>query len=448
MRRALWLVLGLSAALLVLAAQQSDVIIKLTQGEKPGIAVPDFRGSGNAQPLMNAFNEVLFSDLESSGLFKMIPKSMYPLQVPQQPGDFREPPPQPPSGGGLWLSDWSSPPVSANYLAMGYTAVQNDVLVLYGWLMNVGQSNVASAQVFGKRYFGSVEEAGAKKIAHEFAADIITQLGGKALLGSKIYFVSDRTGHKEVWSMEADGSNQKRITQYNSITIMPAVSPDGSKVAFTSFVKVYPAIFIFSVETGRPLRFYNQRASMNATPDFTPDGKHIVFSSTLSGWAQIYIADLDGGNLRRISSTRTIEVEPKVNPKTGTDLVYVGGPEPEQIYRMNLDGVNVERLTTGEGQATNPSWHPDGQIIAFSWTRGYEPGNFNLFLMDVATRSVTQLTHGAGRNENPTWAPDGRHLVFMSNRSGSRQIWTMLADGTQLRQLTTKGNNETPVWGR
>src|SRR5579885_1123055 len=461
MRRALWLVLGLSAALLVLAAQQSDVIIKLTQGEKPGIAVPDFRGSGNAQPLMNAFNEVLFSDLESSGLFKMIPKSMYPLQVPQQPGDFREPPPQrppersrrgqlpqPPSGGGLWLSDWSSPPVSANYLAMGYTAVQNDVLVLYGWLMNVGQSNVASAQVFGKRYFGSVDEAGANTIAPEFAADIITQLGGKALLGSKIYFVSDRTGHKEVWSMEADGSNQKRITQYNSITIMPAVSPDGSKVAFTSFVKVYPAIFIFSVETGRPLRFYNQRASMNATPDFTPDGKHIVFSSTLSGWAQIYIADLDGGNLRRISSTRTIEVEPKVNPKTGTDLVYVGGPEPEQIYRMNLDGVNVERLTTGEGQATNPSWHPDGQIIAFSWTRGYEPGNFNLFLMDVATRSVTQLTHGEGRNENPTWAPDGRHLVFMSNRSGSRQIWTMLADGTQLRQLTTKGNNETPVWGR
>ncbi|HWC00721.1 MAG TPA: hypothetical protein VG672_28640, partial [Bryobacteraceae bacterium] len=264
----------------------------------------------------------------------------------------------------------------------------------------------------------------------------------------RIYFVSDRTGHKEVWSMEADGSDQKRITQYNSLSIMPAVSPDGTKIAFTSFTKVYPGIFIFSVETGRPLRFYNQRASMNATPDFTPDGKHIVFSSTLSGWAQIYIADLDGGNLRRISSTRTIQVEPKVNPKTGSDLVYVGGPEPEQIYRMNMDGVSVERLTTGEGQATNPSWHPDGQIIAFSWTRGYAPGNFNIFLMDVATRSFTQLTHGAGRNENPTWAPDGRHLVFMSNRSGRRQIWTMLADGTQLRQLTTQGNNETPVWGK
>lgn len=403
MKRFFWFLLGFGGVLLVLTAQQSDVIIKLTGGEKPGIAVPDFRGSGAAQPLMNTFNQTLFSDLEASGILKMVAKSLYPLQVPQQPSDFKEPPPQAPptrsrrgampqprNGGGLWLSDWASPPVGATYLAMGYAAPQNDVLVLYGWLMNVSQTSVANAQMFGKRYFGSIDEKGARKVAHEFAADIITQLGGKALLGSRIYFVSDRTGHKEVWSMEPDGSDQKRITQYNSLSIMPAVSPDGTKIAFTSFTKVYPAIFIFSVETGRPLRFYNQRASMNATPDFTPDGKHLVFSSTLSGWAQIYIADLDGGNLRRISSTRTIQVEPKVNPKTGSDLVYVGGPEPEQIYRMNMDGVSVERLTTGEGQATNPSWHPDGQIIAFAWTRGYAPGNFNVFLMDVATRSFTQ----------------------------------------------------------
>jgi TolB protein len=115
---------------------------------------------------------------------------------------------------------------------------------------------------------------------------------------------------------------------------------------------------------------------------------------------------------------------------------------------MNIDGANVERLTSGEGQASNPSWHPDGQVIAFAWTRGYAPGNFNLFLMDVATRTYTQLTQGAGRNENPTWAPDGRHLAFMSTRTGAPQIWTMLANGTQLRQLTTQGSNWTPTWGK
>jgi TolB protein len=459
MKRTIWLVAAFAGMLLALAAQQSDVIIKLTQGERPAIAVPDFRGSGAAQPLMGAFNQTLYSDLDSSGIFKMVPKTMYPLQAPQQPSDFREPPPQPesrrrrqqqpPTGGGLWLSDWSSPPVSANYLAFGYTAVQNDVLVLYGWLFNLGQPSVSQAQVIGKRYFGSVDEAGARKVAHEFAADIIGQFGGTSLLGTKIYFVSNRSGHKELWVMDPDGSNQKQISHFNSISIMPAVSPDGTKIAFTSFVRGNPGIFILSTDTGLRLPFYNQVASMNATPDFTPDGKQILYSSTASGWAQIYIANIDGSNLRRISSTRALEVEPKVNPKTGTDLVFVSGRSgPQQIYRMNLDGTDVQRLTNGEGEASNPAWHPNGQIIAFAWTRGFATGNFNVFVMDVATRNFNQLTYGAGRNENPTWAPDGRHLAFMSTRSGSEQIWSMLANGSQLKQLTTAGRNWTPVWGK
>jgi TolB protein len=105
-------------------------------------------------------------------------------------------------------------------------------------------------------------------------------------------------------------------------------------------------------------------------------------------------------------------------------------------------------LTSGEGEAGNPAWHPGGRHLAFKWTRGYEPGNWNIFVMDVATRQFDQLTHGAGRNENPSWAPDGRHIVFSTNRTRSFQIWTMLADGTQLKQLTTQGNNTMPVWSK
>jgi TolB protein len=457
MKRVFWFAAAFTGILLVLAAQQSDVVIKLEGGNRPAFAVPDLRGSGAAQPLMNAFNETLYNDLDSSGLFKMVPKTMYPLQVPQQPADFREQPApqparpgqQPRNGGGAWLSDWSSPPVSANYLAFGYTAVQNNVLVLYGWLFNVGQATVSQAQVLGKRYFGSPDEAGARKTAHEFAADIIAQMGGTSLLGSKIYFVSNRTGHKEIWVMDPDGSNQRQISRFNSLSIMPAVSPDGTKIAFTSFARGNPAIFILSTDTGRRLPFYNQVASMNATPDFTPDGKQLLYSSTASGRAQIYSANIDGSNLRRISNTSALEVEPKVNPKTGTDLVFVSGRSgPQQIYRMNMDGADVQRLSNGEGEASNPCWHPNGQIMAFAWTRGFATGNFNVFVMDVASRNFNQLTYGAGRNENPTWAPDGRRLAFMSTRSGSEQIWTMLADGTQLKQLTTAGKNGTPVWAK
>ena len=459
MRRAFWLTAAFAAILLALAAQQSDIRVMIQGGARPSIAVPDLRGSGSAQPLMNAFNETLYNDLDASGLFKIVPKTMYPLQTPQQPSDFRDQPaPQPtrpgqppPRGGGAWLSDWSSPPASANYLAFGYTAVQNNVLVLYGWLFNVGQTSVSQAQVLGKRYFASPDETGAKKTAHEFAADIIAQMGGTSLLGTKIYFVSDRTGRKqkEIWVMDPDGSNQRQISHFNSLSIEPAVSPDGTKIAFTSFARGNPAIFILSTDTGRRLPFYNQVASMNATPDFTPDGKQLLYASTASGGAQIYSANIDGSNLHRISNTRALEVEPKVNPKTGADMAFVSGRSgPQQIYRMNMDGTDVQRLSNGEGEASNPSWHPNGQILAFAWTRGFATGNFNVFVMDVASRNFNQLTYGAGRNENPSWAPDGRRLAFMSTRTGSEQIWTMLADGTQLKQLTTAGRNTTPVWAK
>jgi TolB protein len=466
MKKFIWLLLAASTGLVFLTAQTPDIKGTIVGADRVAIAIPDLRGTGAAQDLMKAFNETLWGDISNSGVVKMVPKTMYPGTIPQQPSDFREPPPTPaaaprsarrgeivtpPTGGGLWLSDWSGAPVSANYLAFGYTAAQNDVLVLSGWLFDLSRGNAAGAQVIAKRYLSSVDEAGARKVAHEFAADILEILGGKSLFGTKIVFVSNRTGrqNKEVWMMDPDGSNQRQITRFNSLSIQPAISPDSSRIAFTSYYKGNPGIVVFSVDPVRLLPFYNQVASVNETPEFTPDGKRIVYASSASGWAQIYVANADGSGLKRISSSQAIEVEPKVNPKTGTEIAFVSGRSgPQQIYRMNMDGADIERLTPGEGEASNPAWNPDGQHLAFSWTRGYATGNFNIFWMDVATRNYVQLTHGEGRNENPSWAPDGRHIVFMSTRSGSPQIYSMLADGTQVQQLTNQGSNWSPVWGK
>ncbi len=460
MKKLIVLICLSALALLVLPAQNTRLYV--SGGAKPKLAIPDFRGAGDAQRLMTVFNQTLWGDIENSALFDLVPKTSMPLFVPQQPSDFQTPAPPTPAGrkgtpipqnaGGRWMRDWVEPPTSASHLAFGYTAVQGGTLVLQGWVFDLMQTSAANAQLIGNRYVGSVDEAGARKVAHEFAADIIAAGGGQSLFNTHIYFSSNRTGHKEVWVMDADGQNQRQLTRFNNITKFPSVSPDGAKIAFTSWAKGQPAIFIFSVDPVRDLRYYNQSASVNQSPSFTPDGKQIVYASSAGTerCCRIFIANLDGTGYRPISSSSAIEVEPKVNPK-GNDIVFTSGRSgPQQIYRMNMDGADVERLTPGNGEASNPSWHPAGQKIAFAWTQGYSTGAFNIFMMDVVSKQYIQLTHGEGRNENPGWSPDpgGTHLVFASTRNGRSQIYTMAADGTQVRALTSSGENTTPVWGK
>jgi TolB protein len=432
-----------------LFAQQGSLTIWIKgQGGKPALAVPDFRASGGAQPFMDAFNSTLYSDLEGSGLFDMQPRSMYPLNSPQQPADLRASD----NNMGYALPDWGGAPVNASHLAFGYAAGANGALALYGNVFDT-RRDIASAQLFSQRYAGSLDQSGAIRVAHEFANDIIQKFGGTgSLVGSRIYFVSNRSGKddQEIWAMDWDGNNQKQITHLRNLALYPAISPDGSRLAFTTWAKGTPQIMMINTETGRQLPFYNQNSSLNAFANFTPDGQQIYFSSKAGDTTQIFAAALNGQDFRRISHRNSIDVEPKVNPKNPNIIYFVSGPGAQQIYSMNALGSDVQRVTNGEGEASNPSWNPDGQHIAFSWTRGYAKGDWNVFVMDVSTHEYSQLTHSEGRNENPVWAPDGRHIVFASTR-GQRnqtyQIYTMLADGSHVTRLTQQANNRYPVWG-
>ncbi|HEY3838449.1 MAG TPA: hypothetical protein VGL72_17840 [Bryobacteraceae bacterium] len=431
---------------LAAAPQDTPVISGVLRGAggKPKIAVTDFRGTGRSGAFMSTFNSTLYADLQSSGMFDMVSKSVNFPQQPQQPSDFK-----PESGTGLAIKDWAGPPANASHLAFGYAADQGGSLVLYGFLFDVRQQSAQGAQMMAKRFFDSMDDPGARKAAHEFSCEILKTFGSDCLLGTKIYFISNRTGVKELWVMDYDGANQRQLTHSRNINVTPGISPDGSLVSFTSYKTGLPQLNIMETATGRLRGFLNPTASMNCCATFTPDGKQVYFSSTLSGTPQIYRAGVTGASLTRISHSNAIETEPKVNPKNPSELVFVSGRTgPQQIFRMNSEGLDVERITDGTGEASNPSWHPDGQHILFSWTRGYAKGEFNVFLMDVASRRYDQLTHSEGKNENPVWAPDGRHLVFGSTRGGSKQIWTMLADGTGATRLTNQGENTQPVWSK
>ncbi len=100
--------------------------------------------------------------------------------------------------------------------------------------------SIQQAQIFGKIYTATLDQTGATDAGHRYAADILAQFGGKSLVGTKIVFVSNRSGAKEIWTMNWDGSDQKQLTHYNSISTFPSASPDGRRVAFTSYASGYP----------------------------------------------------------------------------------------------------------------------------------------------------------------------------------------------------------------
>src|SRR5262249_32750728 len=129
--------------LLPCLAQQANISGDIFgKGGKPKMAVTDFRGSGKSAAFMSTFNGTVFSDLQSSGLFDMVSKSLYPLQPPQRPEDFR-----PESGAGLAMKDWSGPPPNASHMAFGYAADQNGTFVVYGYLFDVRQQTTQGAQM-------------------------------------------------------------------------------------------------------------------------------------------------------------------------------------------------------------------------------------------------------------------------------------------------------------
>jgi TolB protein len=168
--------------------------------------------------------------------------------------------------------------------------------------------------------------------------------------------------------------------------------------------------------------------------------------SSLNGDPEIYISDATGAHLHRITFAAGVSTSPAWNPKTGKQMAFVSdrGGSPV-LYLANSDGSDVEKLNLPDmGYVIDPAWSPNGQLLAFSWRR--PSGNYDIYAMDIVSRQLVELTRDAGRNERPSWAPDGRHLVFESTRTGTRQIWSMLADGSQPHQLTFEGQNESPSW--
>jgi len=443
MRRLKLLLLGIAVLLPLSLAAQDDITIKLSgdAASRTRLAAASFKPvaiSPKTEPLRRTFDTVLFADLSNAGIFDMVSKSMAPAVTPGGPAEIS-------------LPQWSGAPVAAQMVAFGSLGVTDNRISVNGFLFDV--KNPQYPQVLAKQYSEDATEDQARQIAHRFADEIISKLGGgiPGIAETKIYYVHQESKTiKEIWEMDYDGANQHAVTNLGTISISPRVSPDNSRLAFTSLGDDGFKIRMYSLLLGKMIAFPTS-AGFNESPAWSPNGMELAYSAAPNNDAEIYTASASGGGAHRITSFVGPDVSPVYNPRSGAQIAWISGRTGlPQLYIMDSDGSGVTLMTDG-GYVSSPSWSPNGQFLAFAWNRKYgpgAPGGQDIYVMEIATKHWIQLTHATGHCDFPSWSPDGRHIVYTSSpndRVESTRIMTMLADGTQQHPLTGTGS-DMPNW--
>ena len=199
------------------AHQQVTGTIEKNPG-KPLLAVPDFRAKrrsrpanrhvqrhGDGRPAKFALDQFGAENAVSSTAAAAAQRSCRRCRAAQQQRRY----------SAIALTDWSLPPVAANYLGMGYGAEDRGLFVAFGWMYSTAPNmpSLQQAQVFGKVYTASLDAAWRDRRWPSLCGRSLAQFGGKSLVGTRIVFVSDRTGAKEIWVMNFDGSDQRQLTK-------------------------------------------------------------------------------------------------------------------------------------------------------------------------------------------------------------------------------------------
>ena len=388
------------------------------------IAIAHFKDVGRSQAALGPkIMKILANDLTISGFFEIIPQSEFPEEskaITETP-DYES-----------WLTSRAEALVTGGYSSSGgQFAIEFRLFDL-----------VDKAFLSGKRYKGNTEDL--RDIIHRVANEITYLITGeKGVFDTKIAFVSNRTGNKEIYTIDFDGHNLRQITKNKSINLSPAWSPDGRVIAFTSYIKRNPDLYLFDLTRSVQIRL-STNPGLNAAPAWSPDGSTMALMMRKEGNSEIFIMKRDGTLSKRLTKSWSIEASPTWSPD-GRKIAFVsdraGSP---QIYTMDRGGRNVKRLTFSGSYNASPSWSPKGDRIAYA---GRSNGRFEIFTISPDGMWTRRLTENSGSNESPTWSPDGRFIAFSSTREGRSRIYVMNGNGANQRRLTaTRGKESSPTW--
>ena len=255
----------------------------------------------------------------------------------------------------------------------------------------------------------------------------------------RIVFISDRNDDQyDIYIMEADGGNQQRLTTTIEDEGYPSFSTDGRRIAYGA----EGGILTINDNGAWPMVLLSGRAGY--VPAWSPDGTKIAFTSWEEDLGEIYVMDADGANITRLTDNLAYDGHPAWSPD-GAEIAFTSYRDGNgEIYIMNADGTNVRRLSNHSTIDTFPSWSPDGAAILFQSDRDYR----GIYIMNADGTNVRRLTSINYSSHHPSWSPDGTQIVFHSYRDGDdAEIYIMDRDGSSITRLTKNpGNDWAPEW--
>ena len=398
-------------------------------------AIPDCiprKGDEASREVCRTVTQVLRADLQFENLFKFVPQSLMSAIPPMDP--------EAPN-----FTDWKGIGASVLVITRAQVTGGEATVEVRVHFVDTGQSMLA------KRYTGRDDNP--RIFAHQASDDIMTLTQYRGVARSKIAFVSDRDAvpgrkTKEIYVMDYDGYNPRRVTVNRSLNILPNWSPDGRSLAYVSYRRGKPDIFVASIYEGKSADVTSDKPGSAFAPAFSPDGKRIAYASSREGNMDIWVANADGSSPRRLTTTGALDTAPTWSP-TGQEIAFTSDRSgTPQIYVMDTEGLNVRRVTRVGNWNDAPAWNPSKQFSEIAYTARLEGNVFDIAVVDIANGQVRQLTQGRGSCEYPSWAPSGRHLTFACGRGSKWQIAVADRLGQTITMLPAgPGKNEQPDWG-
>lgn len=400
-------------ALLPREADAGGFLIPVSPGAKDlPLALPPTQGGDPAARLWS----VVRRDLEMSGYFNIINPDAY-----VETGKGIEP-------GTFDFADWRI--LKAAALAKTRVTAQGDGLRADVYVYDVN----AGSKISAKGFVG--KSADYRYLGHKIADEILVALTGKhGIFGSRFAAVGTASGSKEIYLLDIDGESATKLTNNGTINLSPAWSPSGDRLAYTSFQRKNPDLYVKDMIKG-PSRPLSQRPGINTGATFSPDGAKIALARSANGGdSDIFIIDASTGkDVQQLTSGGGIDVAPNWSAD-GSRIAFAsersGG---SQIYIQNLASGQASRVTFQGGFNSDPVLSPDGGRVAFVG----RDRNFDVFVVDTDGKNMVRITQDMGDNEDPSWSPDGRYLIFSSTRRGKSEIWLSTADGRHQVPLTEK----------